>query len=94
MRIEARHSYGQIVFEITAENASDRAALGLFDQMNNKGNQRRIVCSGTYSCDVSAITQLTISGLDVQPPYAVYPVMRAKRWNIQAFTKYIREKLR
>lgn len=67
MKIEARHSSGQIVFEITAENANDRALLGIFDEMNSPkaGSERRIVCGSSYSGDLHGITRLCIAGLGI-----------------------------
>lgn len=70
MRVEAKHSHGQVALEITAENANDRALFGLFDDHNNKNGfpHRRIACTSTYSCDVSAVTQLYLYGMDMKPP--------------------------
>ena len=68
MKIEARYN-GQISFEITAETASDRAALGMFDEMNSGKRDRRITCGSGYSCNFSAVNSLCISATDMpQPP--------------------------
>jgi hypothetical protein len=79
MQISARQSGGEIVLTITADNASDRAILGLFDDQNNKGVTRRIACNSTYDAKYSAVTELHLSGLDVKPP-ATPPMLLPLKW--------------
>lgn len=87
MRVEAKHSHGQIALEITAENANDRALFGLFDDHNNKNGfpNRRIACTSTYSCDHSAVTSLYLYGMDMKPlpPTPIAPNEEAANmiWN-------------
>lgn len=68
MRIEVYSRYGEIGFVVHAEDATDRAVLGLVTSVEyTKGKTLRMGGS-TYSCDVSATTSFNFSWVEDTKP--------------------------